>query len=346
MRPTILVTGGAGFFGGVLVRHLLDAGLAVLSVDREPHWYTDPALNTERADIRDHAAMRNLFAEHRFSGVVHAAAVLAHGRVDKHDLWTSNVDGTRTIASLAVEHGVPRMVFISTNCLWARDFGRPVTEADLPEPVEIYGRSKWAGEKIVDGYRDRLAVVTIRTPTIIDSGRLGLLAILFEFIQENRRVWTVGDGANRYQFVYARDLAEACYLGLREGNEIFNVGSDDVPTLREVYQQVIAKAGSRSRLAALPKWPALAAMRLASALRLSPLGPYHYRMIAADFEFDTAKIKRELGWKPLLTNGDMLYLAYQHYAENLAEIRSRADVSAHRQATAMGPAIKLLKWLS
>ena len=343
---TVLVTGGAGFFGGVLVPDLIAAGWRVVSLDREPMWYGDPALVGVRGDIRDAALVDSLFAEHDVAGVVHAAAVLAHGRVDRDDLWTSNVDGTRTIAAAAARHGVPRMVFISSNCLWARNLGRPVTEQDEPEPIEIYGRSKAEGEKIVAEHGDRLAGVTIRTPTIIDEGRLGLLAILFEFIRENRKVWTVGGGHNTYQFVYAHDLAEACLLGLSAGRGVYNVGSDQVPTLREVYQQVIAAAGTSARVAALPKAPTLAAMRLASALRLSPLGPYHYRMIAEDFVFDTSKIKAELGWKPTLTNGQMLHRAYQHYVDHLNEINSRTDASAHRRPTDMGPAIRFLKWLS
>jgi nucleoside-diphosphate-sugar epimerase len=345
-KSKILVTGGAGFFGGVLVPHLIAAGMEVVSVDREPHWYTDPALTAVKGDIRDTKLMGDLFREHRFDGVVHAAAVLAHGKVDRDDLWTSNVDGTRNVVSLAADNGVPRLVFVSSNCLWAENLGRPVTEDDTPNPIEIYGRSKWEGEKIVEEFRDRLDAIMIRTPTIIDSGRLGLLAILFEFINENRKVWTVGGGTNRYQFVYAQDLAEACVLGLRTGGGVYNVGSDDVPTLREVYEYVISMAGSKSKVASLPKRPAIAAMRLASALKLSPLGPYHYRMIAEDFVFDNTKIKRELAWKPSVTNGEMLYRAYQHYAENLQEILSRTDVSAHRQPAKMGAAIKLLKWLS
>lgn len=343
---TVLVTGGAGFFGGIVVPDLIKAGWRCVSVDREPHWYSDPSLVAVQGDIRDEALVERLFAEHQFAGVVHAAAVLAHGKVDQNDLWTSNVDGTRIVAAAAARHRVPRLVFISSNCLWARNFGRPVRETDEPEPIEIYGRSKWEGEKILTGYADELTSVVIRTPTIIEEGRLGLLAILFEFIRENRKVWTVGGGHNVYQFVYAHDLAEACLLGLERGSGVYNVGSDDVPSLREVYEHVITTAGSKGRVASLPKWPALAAMRLASALKLSPLGPYHYRMIAEDFVFDTSKIKRDLGWKPSLTNGQMLYRAYQHYFNNVDEIAARTDVSAHRKATDMGPAIRLLKWLS
>jgi nucleoside-diphosphate-sugar epimerase len=343
---TVLVTGGAGFFGGVLVPDLIKAGWKVVSIDREPHWYDDPALIAVRGDIRDEKLINRLFSEHSFAGVVHAAAVLAHGKVDKDDLWGSNVDGTRIVATSAARHGVPRLVFISSNCLWAENVGRPIVETDVPAPIEIYGRSKWEGEKIIQGLEAELPAVMIRTPTIIDEGRLGLLAILFEFIREGKKVWTVGGGKNVYQFVYAHDLAEACMLGLESGCGVYNVGSEDVPSIHDVYQYVCTTAGSTSRVAALPKAPALLAMRLASALRLSPLGPYHYRMIAEDFVFDTTKIRNELGWKPTVTNGQMLYRAYQHYAANVDEINSRTDVSAHRKATDMGPAIRFLKWLS
>jgi UDP-glucose 4-epimerase len=345
-RPTVLVTGSAGFFGGVLVPQLIGEGYHVVGIDREPHWYTDPEFTAVQGDIRDPRLVRRVFAEGRFAGVVHAAAVLAHGKVDRDDLWTSNVDGTRIIAEAARDSGVRRLVFVSSNCLWAENLGRPVTEQDIPAPVEVYGTSKWAGEKLLAGFGADLDVVVLRTPTIIEEGRLGLLAILFQFIHEGRKVWTVGGGQNRYQFVYARDLGQACVLGLKDGRGIYNVGSDEVPTIREAYEYVVAQAGTSSRVAALPKAPTLAAMRLAGALKLSPLGPYHYRMIAEDFVFDTAKIKAELSWKPTLTNGEMLWRAYRHFHENLDEINGRTDVSTHRQAADMGPAIRLLKRLS
>jgi nucleoside-diphosphate-sugar epimerase len=220
-----------------------------------------------------------------------------------------------------------------------------VREDDTPEPVEIYGRSKAAAEKALSEFPD-LNVVTIRCPTIIDSGRLGLLAILFEFIREGRKVWVVGDGSNRYQFIYAPDLVDACLRGMNYGKtNLFNIGSDNVNTLQGVYEAVVAKAGTRSRVAHLPKAPTLAAMQLAYKLKVSPLGPYHYKMIAEDFIFDTTRIKQELGWQPTLTNEGMLTLAYEYYAKNLREIAARKDVSAHNQAAEMG-IIRLLKWIS
>ncbi|MDR1190661.1 MAG: NAD-dependent epimerase/dehydratase family protein [Verrucomicrobiales bacterium] len=342
---TVLLTGGAGFFGGILKRQLLARGFRVVSIDLEADDDTHPNLRAVRGDIRDEKLMGALFAGEQFRAVFHCAAILAHAVKDKKFLWSSNVDGTLTVARLAARHGVGKIIFTSSNCLWAQNFHRPVRETDAPAPVEIYGRSKLEGEKILLA-EQRVASVIFRCPTIIDSGRLGLLGILFEFIDEGRKVWVVGGGRNRYQFIYAQDLADACLRALDyPRTEIFNIGSDHVKSFREVYQYVINRAGTGARVATLPRGPAILAMKIAYALGLSPLGPYQYKMIAEDFEFDTEKIKRELGWTPTLTNEEILYKSYQYYHEHRDEIRRRVNVSAHRQSAGMG-VIRLLKWLS
>ena len=146
-----------------------------------------------------------------------------------------------------------------------KEFPSPVTEEDTPEPIEVYGRSKAEAEKVLADFPD-INPVIIRCPTIIEEGRLGLLSILFEFIQEGRKVWVVGDGSNRYQFIYAPDLADACIRALSFGKPaLFNIGSDNVATMREVYENVIRNVGTKSRVASLPKAPTLAAMRAATS---------------------------------------------------------------------------------
>jgi UDP-glucose 4-epimerase len=342
---TILVTGGAGFFGGILKREILDSGNRCISVDICPDQDRHQNLLTEQIDIRNAAELDTIFASERIDGVVHCAAILAHGSEDHRFLWSSNVDGTRSVLDAMRKHGVRHMVFTSTNCLWGEGLKRPVREDDTPNPIEVYGRSKLAAEQVIQEYSD-LKCVIIRCPTIIDFGRLGLLAILFEFIDEGRRVWTVGGGKNRYQFIFAKDLAAACLQALDyPESDTFNIGSDDVKSLAQVYEYVIRKAGSKSKVASLPRAPAIAAMKLAYHLRISPLGPYHYKMIAEDFLFDTSRIRRRLGWRPTLTNEEMLWRAYQYYSENRKEIEGRRNVSAHRRTAKMG-VIRLLKWVS
>lgn len=344
-----LVTGASGFFGSILKRRLLREGNTCVNVDLELDEDVGSAgLTSIQGDLRDRVLMERVFKEHRFDAIFHCAAQLAHGmKLDEHLLWTSNVDATVLLAELAKQYGVKQFVFVSTNCLWASNLGHPVHEEnDVPAPIEIYGRSKLEAEKRLQPFVQDLNVVILRCPTIMDSGRLGLLAILYEFIDDHKTVWVVGDGGNQYQFIYADDLATACIMAASYGkSDLFHIGSDDVKSMRQVYNSVIRASGSRSKVRSLPKLPTIAAMMAAHKLKLSPLGPYHYKMIAESFVFDTTKVKCELGWQPTLTNEEMLLRAYSYYKENRKEITARKDVSAHRKPAGMG-VIRLLKWFS
>ena len=343
---SILITGGAGFFGGLLKKGLLERGYRCISIDLEDDDYTHPKLTSYKGDIRDKKFLDKVAKKHKIDTIFHAAAMLAHAVKNKDFLWESNVNGTRNIAELAKKHGVKKVVFTSSNCLWGESFDRPIKEGDTPNPVEIYGRSKLEGEKILQEYEQYFKVIIIRCPTIIDAGRLGLLAILFEFIDEGRKVWVVGGGNNRYQFIYAQDLVDACIKSLSYNkSNIFNIGADNVPTFKEAYNFVIKKAGTKARVVNFSRSIALPLMKIAHVLKLSPLGPYQYKMIAESFVFDTSKIKKELSWKPKLTNQDMLYKAYEYYHHHRKDIEGRHNASAHKQAAKMG-VIRLLKWIS
>ena len=115
--------------------------------------------------------------------------------------------------------------------------------------------------------------------------------------------------------------------------------------IRRQPQHVIDRTATGARVASLPRWPTLNAMRVAYRLGVSPLGPYQYRMIAESFVFDTTKIKRAVGWRPTLTNGEMLLEAFEYYRRHRDEIASRRAASAHKQRARMG-VIGVLKQLS
>ncbi|MCZ6601024.1 MAG: NAD(P)-dependent oxidoreductase [Acidobacteria bacterium] len=341
----VLVTGAAGFFGGVLARHLAEQDMVVTSLDRLRDPEPDPRVTYALADLRFPDQIRDVFRTHGpFDTVFHCAALMGHENPDPRELWDSNVTGTGHLADICIEEDVRKLVYISSICVFGRAYAHLVSENEPTCPVCDYGRSKLAGEEEVKKRAPRLDTDILRVPTIVSAGRLGLLAIFFEFVKEGRRIYLVGDGSNRYQFIYAGDLVTACVLAARApGSTTYHVGSDHVKTLREVYAAVIEEAGTSSRFFSLPEKPSIAILNLLFKLGLSPLGPYHSRLIAGTFVFSTQRLKTNLGWQPTRTNDDILREAYRSYAKSKTD-RS-ADLSAHRQGAKMG-ILRLLKWLS
>src|ERR1700712_3590868 len=94
-----LVTGGSGFFGGVLKRRLLREGHTVVNIDLEVDEDTHPSLSSIKGDLRDPQLLQQAFKANKFDAVFHVAAQLAHGmKMDEQLLWTSNVDATKLLA--------------------------------------------------------------------------------------------------------------------------------------------------------------------------------------------------------------------------------------------------------
>lgn len=340
-----LITGGAGFFGSIMKEMLLKEGHEVVSIDLVADDFKADNFTAFQGDICDNDLMTKIFDTYKFDAVFHYAALLAHVKKEIKNLWKANVEGTANVANYLVKYGVKKIVFTSSNCLYHKDFHYLVTEEEPAEPIEIYGRSKLEGEKILLSHKEFVSII-FRCPTIMDEGRLGLLGILYSFIDENRRIPFVGKGDNKYQFIYAKDLAHAAMLALNcETSDIFNIGADDVKDFRTVYKYVIDKAGSKSKFLFLPKGFMIWGMKVCYSLGISPLGPYQYKMIASNFVFDTTKIKTKLGWAPTKTNEEMLLTAYEYYHNNKKEILSRKNVSAHSSMAKMG-IIRLIKWLS
>src|SRR4029453_1845656 len=119
-----------------------------------------------------------------------------------------------------------------------------------------------------------LDVAIVRPRTILGHGRLGIFHILFEWISEGANVPVLGRGDNVYQFIHADDLADACVLaGQRSGSTSFNIGTDRYGTMRGLLEALAKHAGTGSRVRSLPMAPAVAAMRVTSALGLSPPRP-------------------------------------------------------------------------
>ena len=346
---TFLITGGSGFLGTIMTKYLLDKGYACVNIDLVRTNIPDqPNYTSFLGDIRDLDCIEEVFSMHHFDPVFHFAAMLAHERRMIKDLWSSNVDGTKNVYDMCAKHGVEKIIFTSSNCLWGHSFDFEVSEDETPSPIEVYGKSKVEGENILLKSSDAVKSIIIRCPTIMDEGRLGLLAILYEFVDDNKKLWLVGNGENRYQFIYAKDLCRACELAVDyDQSTVFNIGSDHVKSFNYKYQYVVDHSDSSSKLAHLPATFAKTMMKFCYWLNISPLGPYQYNMISSSFIFDTHKIKKELGWEPTLMDEEMLLKSYNYFHKHKEEIRNRkGEVSAHSREADMGLAIRILKIFS
>jgi nucleoside-diphosphate-sugar epimerase len=331
-----------------LKSHLLNAGHDYVNLDRLEDPGDTSIGKMAVADLRDADAVEAVFTQRGpFDAVLHVAAELAHEAQDKAGLWKSNVDGTRHVAESCRRHGVKKLIFTSTNCLWGKPLNRPVVEDDPPFPVEVYGKSKLAAEELLKDFMGELNVVIFRSPTIIAPGRVGLLGILFDFIAEGRRLPVVGRKDKPYQFISADDYAAAILLALKyDGSNIFHVGSHNATSLEGSYRYVIEHANSKSKIYHLPEFPTLPVMRICHILKISPLGPYQYSMIAEEFVFNTSKLEKTLGWQPTKTNGEILFAAYDYYNKHKDDLEANAAaLPAHRRKSRMG-VIRLLKWIS
>jgi hypothetical protein len=114
--------------------------------------------------------------------------------------------------------------------------------------------------------------------------------------------------------------------------------------MADSYQHVIDQAATGARLVHLPRTLTVFLLRVLHTLRLSPLGPYQYRMIASSFQFDTTKLQHAANWQSTMTNSDMLMDAYRYYQTNKAASLD-PTTSAHNRV-ANGGLINLLRRFS
>ena len=154
-----LITGGAGFFGSIMKKILLNGGNRVVSIDLQGDDLADDNFIAYKGDINDDALMERIFNEYKFDAIYHFAALLAHVKSELKNLWHANVDGTANVAKYAAKYGVKRVIFTSSNCLWAEDFSHKITEEEPPCPIEIYGKSKLEGEKILLSHDEFISII-------------------------------------------------------------------------------------------------------------------------------------------------------------------------------------------
>jgi nucleoside-diphosphate-sugar epimerase len=325
-----LITGGSGFLGNLIARRLLARGedVTILDIWDEPQ--RPPEIAFISADIRDRDKVR---AAMQGVDVVHHNVALVPLTKSGPLFWEVNVDGSRIAAEEAVRAGVGSFIHMSSSALFGAPARNPVTLDTPPQPIEIYGRGKLAGELAVREVCDAagLPLIVVRPRTILGEGRLGIFQILFDWIADGKSVYTLGRGNVKFQFIHAHDLMDAYVMALDAGKPgVYNVGTDRFGTLREALEHLIAYAGTASRVRSLPHTPAIWALQTLDKLRLSPLAPWHYLTYGKEFHYDVSAL-HALGWKAKYSNDEMFKESYDWFLAHRDEVKASRG-SAHRTA--------------
>jgi nucleoside-diphosphate-sugar epimerase len=334
--PKVLVTGGAGFFGSLLVEQLLARGHSCVILDIADDAVVPPAARYIPCDIRDADGVRAACRD--IDIIQHNVAQVPLAK-DNKAFESVNIDGVRNLLQAASEAGVKKVVYTSSSAVYGVPRQNPVLETHEPKPEEPYGVAKYRGELLCHEFtRKGLDVSIVRPRTIMGHGRLGIFQILFEWIREGRNVPVLGNGANLYQFVHAHDLARACILaGERPGGKIYNCGATEFGSMRSVLEDLCKHAGTGSKVVSVPMGLATFGMNVTSLLGLSPLGPYHSLMYGRSMYFDSTEARQQLGWEPRYSNNEMFRETYDWYIANRESVmRNVHGHSPHRSPLKQG----------
>ncbi len=326
-----LITGGSGFLGINLVRHLLARGVPVRSLDIAPFDYPEKErIEAIVGDIRDPAAVE--LAMSGAPDVVHCAAALP--LASAQEIVSTGVEGTRLLLEAALRHHVARFVFISSTAVYGIPDHHPIREDDRLQGVGPYGQAKIDAERLCAEYRARgLCVPVLRPKSFVGPERLGAFEILYEWAFEGRRFPVLGTGGNRYQLLDVADLCEVidrCLtLEARQVNDTFNVGARQFGTMRENFQAVLDRAGHGRKVVALPAAPAIFALRLLHAAGFSPLYQWIYETAGLDSFVSTERLERRLGYVPRHSNREALTANYDWYVAHRDRFAGQAGTT-HR----------------
>ena len=276
---SILVTGGAGFIGSHLVDRLLSEGEWRVSVVDDLNDFYDPAIKRAnassheknsnyqlfKADIRDQAALRNVFGGNGFDCVVHLAARAGvRPSLDQPGLYAeTNVNGTLNLLELAREHGVKQFVFGSSSSVYGINAKVPFGEDDpIRQPISPYAATKAAGELLCHTYTHLYGIrcVCLRFFTVYGPRQRPDLAIhkFARLISEGKPIPVFGDGTTRRDYTFIDDIIAGVRAAIDYGKtdyEVINLGESRTVELRELISLLEKELGKTAQIDRQPLQP-------------------------------------------------------------------------------------------
>lgn len=251
---TLLLTGATGFVGS----HVVEAARtqpvrlrALVRKESDADRLEKQGVTCIRGSLEDASALRE--AASGADAVLHLAAATKARTL--HDYQRANAAGTQAVVAAMMEAspGPGRLVYLSSLAAVGPSFdGRPVTRETPPHPLTAYGRTKLAGEKIVQANADRWEVAILRAPAVYGPRDRDV----FQFFRMARKgvVLLPGGPERRLQMIHAADLARALLMaataqGVRG---VYHVAEARSYELGEMAALVAAAVGRRPRSLRLP----------------------------------------------------------------------------------------------
>ncbi|MDQ3686836.1 MAG: SDR family NAD(P)-dependent oxidoreductase [Acidobacteriota bacterium] len=275
----ILVTGGAGFIGSHLVERLLGENQWRVTVVDDFNDFYAPAVKRANvapyvgrddfqlieADIRDRAALDEVFAENRFDAIVHLAARAGvRPSLDEPVLYAeTNINGTLNLLELARVHEVKQFVFGSSSSVYGINAKVPFGEDDpIRQPISPYAATKAAGELLCHTYAHLYGVraVCLRFFTVYGARQRPDLAIhkFARLISDGRAIPVFGDGTTRRDYTYIDDIIAGVRAAIDyQGGvyEVINLGESRTVELRELIELLERELGRSAVIDRQPMQP-------------------------------------------------------------------------------------------
>ncbi len=271
---TVLVTGGAGYIGSHVTLALLDRGEDVVIIDdlstgrRE---LLDPRARFVEGSIGDRALLERTFASFAPTAVMHFAArtVVPESVARPIEYWATNTVFAHTLLRAAIGAGVPHFVYSSTAAVYGEPSSNPVAESVPPQPINPYGASKHAFERMLFDAADADLIVpaALRYFNVAGAdptGRTGqstpqathLVKVAAQTALGTRphleiygTDWDTADGTCVRDYIHVSDLADIHVRildGLRADSTtgVFNCGYGTGYSVREVIDAALRVCGA------------------------------------------------------------------------------------------------------
>lgn len=275
-RRNILVTGGSGFIGSHLIDSLLKQGDTVVTIDNFNDFY-DPTVKRRNSaehrknsaytiiegDIRDDAALDQVFAKGPFDVVVHLAAMagVRPSLSQPAHYMDVNVVGTQKILDRIIPDAKrTRLVFGSSSSVYGGRSGESFSESDqVDHPLSPYAATKAANElQCYAAYHTTgLNVVCLRFFTVFGPRQRPDLAIhkFCHLIDEGKTVELFGDGTTRRDYTFVLDIVagiEAAMSYALPGFDIINLGRSEPVVLFDMVKSLEKHLGKTANIVHKP----------------------------------------------------------------------------------------------